>query len=359
MRAMRDPAFSDFVLRVGDGSPPYENGKDIKLPRPIVISETEENVLIDRLIAAVYPDIHLITANPSLITGRGEAFTYKSFDEAADVAMEQYPTKFLNTLQPSGLPPHELVLKRNCPVILLRNLDPTSGLYNGTQLICRAFARNVIDAEIVVEHHKGQRVFIARIPLQPSPTDKFPFHFIRKQFPIKLSFAMTINKSQGHTLNRVGIYLPRLVFSHGQLYVALSRATQSSDITVVVLPHCALTDSWRRSRNIGTEMPDVIFQEDIGDFKDILHEGHQYEIKNPFVKMIPEQFKFGNQNYQIQLRGGLHIIDLGPTETRRTYWVPVNSANENLERNDKIDLLGIAIYVQPLRQASSTLTGNE
>ncbi|XP_074313808.1 ATP-dependent DNA helicase PIF1-like [Silene latifolia] len=110
MRDMRDPAFSDFVLRVGDGSPPYENGKDIKLPRPIVISETEENVLIDRLIAAVYPDIHLINANPSLMTGRailtpknddtrainsilvsrqqGEAFTYKSFDEAADVATE-------------------------------------------------------------------------------------------------------------------------------------------------------------------------------------------------------------------------------------------------------------------------------
>ncbi|XP_074266840.1 uncharacterized protein LOC141590128 [Silene latifolia] len=254
MRAMRDPYFSDFVLRVGDGSHPYENGKDIKLPRSIVISETQETVIIDQLIDVVYPDIHHITANPSLMTGKailtpknddtqainsilvsrqeGEAFTYKSFDEAANVATEQYLTKFLNTLQPGGLPPHELVAKRNSPVILLRNLDPTSGLCTGTRLICRAFSRNVIDVEIVVGHHKGERVFIPRIPLQPSPTDKFPFHFRRKQFLIILSFAMTINKAQGHKINRVGIYLPHPIFSLGQLYIALSRATQSSDITI-------------------------------------------------------------------------------------------------------------------------------
>ena len=46
---------------------------------------------------------------------------------------------------------------------------------------------------------------------------------IRRQFPVILSFAMTINKSQVQSLRNVGIYLSKPVFTHGQLYVALSR----------------------------------------------------------------------------------------------------------------------------------------
>ena len=44
------------------------------------------------------------------------------------------------------------------------------------------------------------------------------------QFPVKVAYAMTISKSQGQSLGRVGLYLPRPVFGHGQLYVALSRS---------------------------------------------------------------------------------------------------------------------------------------
>ncbi|XP_074304074.1 uncharacterized protein LOC141638631 [Silene latifolia] len=111
MRAMRDPAFGNFVLGVGNGSHPYENGEDIKLPRSIVISGTEEHELIERLIDTIYPDIQLITTDPSLTTTRailtpknddaqtinamlvskqeGEPFTYRSFDEATDIESAQ------------------------------------------------------------------------------------------------------------------------------------------------------------------------------------------------------------------------------------------------------------------------------
>lgn len=45
---------------------------------------------------------------------------------------------------------------------------------------------------------------------------------------------MTINKSQGQTISKIGIYLPRPVFSHGQLYVALSRARSIDGIKVFI-----------------------------------------------------------------------------------------------------------------------------
>ena len=81
----------------------------------------------------------------------------------------------------------------------------------------------------------GERVFLPRIPLCPSDSDMFPFRFKRKQFPIRLSFAMTINKAQGQSIPIVGVYLPEPAFSHGQLYVALSRATAKRNIKILAM----------------------------------------------------------------------------------------------------------------------------
>jgi ATP-dependent DNA helicase PIF1 len=60
----------------------------------------------------------------------------------------------------------------------------------------------------------------------------FPFQFKRKQFLIRL----TVNKLQGQTIPNAGVYLPAPVFSHGQLYVAMSRATARTNIKILTLP---------------------------------------------------------------------------------------------------------------------------
>ncbi|KAG5530742.1 hypothetical protein RHGRI_025642 [Rhododendron griersonianum] len=164
----------------------------------------------------------------------GEEWKYVSYDEAIDDTHCYYPEEFLNTLTPNGLPPHELVLKVNSPIMLLRNLNPSVGQCNGTRMVCKGFERNVIHAEITLGQHAGKQVLLNRIPLFPAENDFYPFQFKRTQFPICLCFAMTINKAQGQMIPNVGVYLPQPVFSHGQLYVALSRGISMSTTKVLI-----------------------------------------------------------------------------------------------------------------------------
>jgi len=79
-------------------------------------------------------------------------------------------------------------------------------------------------------------VFIPHIDLKPS-TEDTPFGFKWRQFSIKLAFALTIRKSHGQILNYVGLCLPKSVFCHGRLYVAISRVTPPSDLRFLIVNH--------------------------------------------------------------------------------------------------------------------------
>ncbi|KAL7599737.1 hypothetical protein Lser_V15G26174 [Lactuca serriola] len=244
------------------------------------IRYTDKTKSVDALIDAIFPSLESNGADSKFIISRailstknesvdeinnklierfsGEQKVYYSFDEAEDDKNNLYPMEYLNSLNVSGVPPHYLRLKTGCPVILLRNIDPSNGLCNGTRLICRAFQQNVIDAEIAVGQHAGKRVFLPRIPLCPSDDEMFPFKLKRKQFPIQLSFSMTINKAQGQTIPNVGVYLPESVFSHGQLYVALSRGISRVNTNVLVKPE-------KTFHNDGIYTSNVVYKEVLCD----------------------------------------------------------------------------------------------
>ena len=88
---------------------------------------------------------------------------------------------------------------------------------------------NVIEATIIKGKYKGEDVLIPRISM--ILTD-LPFDFKRLQLPMRLAFAMTINKSQGQSLEVCGINLEFPCFAHGQLYVACSRVGKPSSLFI-------------------------------------------------------------------------------------------------------------------------------
>ena len=121
----------------------------------------------------------------------------------------------LDRLDTPGVPQHTLNLKVCCVFMLLRNLNPPK-LCNGTRVQITSLHDHLILGIILSGQHKGKDATIPRIPIIPTG---YPFEFKRIQFPVKLSFVMTINKSQGQSIKHCGLYLENPCFSHWQFYV--------------------------------------------------------------------------------------------------------------------------------------------
>ncbi len=151
------------------------------------------------------------------------------FDDAC-----RYPLEFLNTLEVPGLPSHKLTLKPGMPIILLRNLQPSSGLCNGARLVVQKIMDHRVVFAKLADSESSEQVVIPRISLIINESDRMPFKWRRRQFPVKQAFSMTINKVQGQTLDRLAVWLEDPVFAHGQLYVAASRISDPQNVRFYV-----------------------------------------------------------------------------------------------------------------------------
>ena len=101
---------------------------------------------------------------------------------------------------------------------------------NGTRLVVKTLMQHIIEATIITGQFSREDVYIPKIPLCPSD---YPFEFKRLQFPVKLSFAMSINKAHGQSIKSVGIHLEPGCFSHGQLYVGCSWVSSQKDLYIL------------------------------------------------------------------------------------------------------------------------------
>jgi len=234
----QEKEFADWLVKLGNGELNLQS-KD--LPQSSV--EIPDLAIVNDVVNEIFGDAHLTKAEFSdrtilcpkneqcdainekvLNKLPGELYSLLSVDSVVDDEGDQtYPEEFLNNIKTGGLPPHNLQIKVGAPVILLRNIALQDGLINGTRLIVKRISEHILELQIAVGKFTGQTVLLPRFDLEYQDS-RIPFVIRRRQFPVKLCFAMTINKSQGQTLQNVGLFLPTTVFAHGQLYVALSRA---------------------------------------------------------------------------------------------------------------------------------------
>ena len=258
-------AFDKWTLAIGNGEAPTDENELIEIPEEMCLKiepkslknpDAEKNAM-KALADHVYPNLEKNIAMPGWMDGRTIlAPTNKQVDAINNLITDNFPgqpriltssdevvnpddlhrfnTEYLNSLDPSGLPTHRLFLKKGMPLMLMRNLNPRMGLCNGTRMrFHKVHSNHLLECSIVGGEFNNRKVLIPRITLKPRDRE-FTFEWSRRQFPVRVCFAMTINKSQGQTVKNIGIWLNDFCFAHGQLYVAVSRVGSPSKIKFAI-----------------------------------------------------------------------------------------------------------------------------
>ncbi|GJZ14822.1 replication protein A 70 kDa DNA-binding subunit B [Tanacetum coccineum] len=207
-------SLQEWILKVGDSELSEANNEEMLIDVP-------EELLID-----VVDDLsHLLLS---------EEMVYLSCDSIDKIkrggAIDEsiFSPEFINGLKFSGVPNHRLALKVGVPIMLLRNIDQANGLCNKTRLQVLRLTRTSIQAQIINGTHFGKEVIISRLRITPSDK-RLTIKIVRKQYPLSLSFAMAINKSQGQYLSKL-VCTSHIPFSHMDNCMWLFQESKANEV---------------------------------------------------------------------------------------------------------------------------------
>lgn len=163
--------YKDFDSRSEDKE--YQRGRAILTPHNEIVDEVNEFILSQL---------------------EGDIIEYLSSDTNIEEANLLYTVEYLNSFKCSGLQNHQLKLKNKMPIILMRNINQKEGLCNGTRMLVTKLGKKVVEIEIWTGGNVGEKMRIPRI-IMTTADNKCPYKMRRRQFPIHVCYAMTINKS--------------------------------------------------------------------------------------------------------------------------------------------------------------------
>nr|GEU77537.1 hypothetical protein [Tanacetum cinerariifolium] len=188
--------FGEWILKMGDGrlGGPNDGEATVKIPDDILISANVDPVA--SLIEFVYPSLLDNLQDPTffnieqfllLLTKSSDSICeFEGVDNTYTESL--YSSEVLNGLKLSGIPNHILALKVGAPVMLLRNIDQTTGLCNGTRLRILKLGEHLIESQIMTGSNVGHTTIIPRLKLSPSDK-RLPLKINRRQFSVSCLFC--------------------------------------------------------------------------------------------------------------------------------------------------------------------------
>lgn len=238
-RAGNDESYRQFLDEVGNG-----NLEQIDVPPSSTVAS------LDDVIDSVYgQDALLDTNNNNMILAftldqcaiindkvleriPGDVnFVVASDDLAECRSPDEYPVEYVQSLHFPGVPPANLPLKINARYMIMRNCNPPA-ICNGILVQLLSHSRYMCKVRLLSGPGKMKTILLPRISFKVTiEMSGLPFTFTRRQFPLTPAYCVTIHKSQGQTLHKIGIVADTDAFAHGQVYVALSRVGSWSRVT--------------------------------------------------------------------------------------------------------------------------------
>jgi ATP-dependent DNA helicase PIF1 len=242
-RAVQHPEFCDLLEQVGNGQ-----------LQQVAVPATSKVSCLSDLIARVYGNDmttvsnsrHLIMAftlqtcndvNAACMAALpGEPFLSSAFDDTKDNRQpDLYNDDYLASLSLHGVPPSLLSLKVGARYMITKNYNPSVGACNGTMCELQQVSRNTCHVKIQSGCHTGRVICLPRCSCHVSRENSgLPFEFTRVQFPLIPAYCVSVHKSQGQSLAKIGLIVDQESFAHGQVYTALSRTSSWLNITVML-----------------------------------------------------------------------------------------------------------------------------